>query len=144
MRLGYAATANLAVPAPVFAALGGFDAGRFSGGDAEFCRRAGRAGVAIALAPQAVVAHPVRTDWEALRLKARRVKGGQIRGGSAPFRAMWFVRTLTPPLRALARFLRHPAPWPERRGAIGVLFRLWGVELAEVARLVAGGAPERR
>lgn len=40
---GYAATANLAVPRPVFESLGGFDPARFSGGDAEFCRRAGRA-----------------------------------------------------------------------------------------------------
>ncbi|MEO7222844.1 MAG: glycosyltransferase family 2 protein, partial [Devosia sp.] len=34
---GYGATANLAVPAEVFAATGGFDGARLSGGDAEFC-----------------------------------------------------------------------------------------------------------
>jgi glycosyltransferase involved in cell wall biosynthesis len=144
VALGYAATANLMVPAAVFAAIGGFDAARRSGGDAAFCRRAGRLGYPVTLAPRAVVAHPARSDWAALALKARRVKGGQIAGGSAASRATWFVRTLTPPLRALARFLRADAPWPVRRAAIGVLFRLWGVELVETARLLAGGAPERR
>jgi len=144
VRLGYAATANLAVPRAVFERLGGFDGGRFSGGDAEFCRRAGRAGVPIALIAHAVVVHPVRSDWAALRVKARRVKGGQILGGSRRSRALWLMRTLTPPLRALVRFLRMPGPWPERRAAIGVLFRLWWVELVETGRLLAGGAPERR
>lgn len=144
VRLGYAATANLAVPAEVFAAQGGFDATRFSGGDAAFCRAVGRAGVGLSLVPAATVGHPVRADWDALRLKARRVKGGQIRGGSLRSRALWFVRSLTPPLRATARFLRADAPWPERRAAIATLYRLWGVELAEIARLLTGGAPERR
>ncbi len=144
VRLGYAATANLAVPASVFAAIGGFDAGRFSGGDAAFCRRAGRLGHPIRLAPGAAVLHPARADWPALATKARRVKGGQITGGGRGARALWLARTMTPPLRALVRFLRAPQPWPVRRAAIGVLFRLWGVELAETARLLAGGAPERR
>ena len=49
---GYAATANLAVPADVFRALGGFE-NRRSGGDAEFCRRAGRAGHPLRLVPGA-------------------------------------------------------------------------------------------
>lgn len=144
VRLGYAATANLAVPAAVFARIGGFDAARFSGGDAAFCRRAARRGARVRLVRDAVVVHPARADWTALATKTRRVKGGQIAGGGPALRAMWLLRTLTPPLRALARFLRAPEPWPVRRAAIGVLFRLWGVELAETARLVAGGTPERR
>lgn len=144
VRHGYAATANLAVPAEVFAAVGGFDARRRSGGDAAFCRRALMAGRRLAFVPGAVVAHPVRGDWEALAVKARRVKGGQITGGGLGWRLMWLVRTLTPPLRATRRLLAAPRPWAERRAALGVLYRLWGVELAETARLLAGGAPERR
>jgi hypothetical protein len=144
VRLGYAATANLAVPAEVFAALGGFDPARRSGGDAAFCRRALLAGRRLAFVPGAVVTHPVRASWEALALKARRVKGGQIAGGGIALRATWLLRTLTPPLRATRRFLVAPRPWAERRAALGVLYRLWGVELAETARLLAGGAPERR
>jgi len=38
---GYATTANLGVSRPLFQSLDGFDAARFSGGDADFCRRAG-------------------------------------------------------------------------------------------------------
>jgi glycosyltransferase involved in cell wall biosynthesis len=141
---GYGATANLATPRAVFERLGGFDAKRFSGGDAAFCRRAGRAGHGIRLVEAAVVRHPCRDSWATLATKARRVKGGQIAGGAVRSRAIWLLRSLTPPLRATLRFLRARAPWVERRAAIGVLYRLWGVELAEIARLLAGGRPERR
>jgi GT2 family glycosyltransferase len=141
---GYAATANLSVPRPIFLELGGFDDRRFSGGDADFCRRAGRAGHGIALVEDAVVFHPCRRTWDELAIKARRVKGGQLTQGGVRSRAIWFLRTLTPPARALARFWRTDAPQAERRAAIAVLFRLWGVELAETVRLLAGGTPERR
>ena len=141
---GYAATANLAVPAAVFAALGGFDARRFSGGDAAFCRRAGRAGHALRLVAGAVVAHPARADWAGTALKARRIKGGQIAAGPWPRRIAWGLRTLAPPVRDIARFARSPHPARHRLIAVGVRLRLWGVELAETARLLAGGPPERR
>ena len=60
------ATSPAATPPPptsrcrraVFAALGGFDPARRSGGDAELCRRAGRAGHPLRLVAAAVVAHP--------------------------------------------------------------------------------------
>jgi hypothetical protein len=144
VRNGYAATANLSVPMRVFGALGGFEEDRFSGGDAEFCRRAGRAGHPILFVPDAVVAHAGRTGWEELATKARRVKGGQIKAGPLSRRALWFLRTLTPPLRAADRFRRADAPLGERLAAIRVLFALWFVELGEMARLLAGGMPERR
>jgi GT2 family glycosyltransferase len=141
---GYATTANLALPRALFEALGGFDPHRRSGGDAEFCRRAGRAGHALALVPGAVVEHPCRTSWDELRWKARRIKGGQIRAGPLRRRAAWTLVTLSPPLRDTLRFLASPHPLRTRLGAVAVRFRLWGVELAEMVRLLAGGAPERR
>ena len=144
VQLGYAATANLAVPATVFARLGGFDATRLSGGDAAFCRRVGKAGVPIALVADAAVSHPARASWEDLARKARRVKGGQIRGGGPALRLIWLIRSLTPPLRAHRRFLFAPRPWAQRRDAIRTLYRLWGVELAEILRLTFGAAAERR
>lgn len=140
---GYAATANLAVPAAVFAALGGFDPRRFSGGDAEFCRRAGAAGHPLRLVGTAVTRHPARADWGELAAKARRIKGGQIRGGPLPRRIAWVLRTPLPPLRDTRAYLRAGAPWRWRRTAVALRFRLWGVELAEMLRLLAGGAPER-
>jgi GT2 family glycosyltransferase len=128
----------------VLKAVGGFNPARFSGGDAEFCRAAGQRGHAIRLVPGAVVHHPARATWEALATKARRVKGGQIMNGSPRSRAVWLLRTLTPPLRALSRFARTDRPWRERLAAIRVLFALWGVELLETARVLTGGARERR
>jgi GT2 family glycosyltransferase len=141
---GYATTANLALPRALFEALGGFDPRRRSGGDAEFCRRAGRAGHALALVPGAVVEHPCRSSWDELRRKERRIKGGQIGAGSLRHRATWTLLTLAPPLRETVRFLRSPHPRRARLVAVAVRFRLWGVELAEMARLLAGAAPERR
>jgi hypothetical protein len=140
---GYAATANLAVPAAVFRALGGFDPGRFSGGDAEFCRRARAAGHPLRLVPDAVVIHPARADWPALARKARRIKGGQIAAGPLPRRLAWGLRSLAPPLRDAAAYLAASHPARFRLTAIAVRLRLWGVELAEAARLFAGKAPER-
>jgi GT2 family glycosyltransferase len=141
---GYAATANLAVPREAFRAAGGFAPERFSGGDAAFCRAAGAGGFPIRLVPEAVVVHLCRTDWDALVTKARRIKGGQIRAGPLPRRIAWTLRTLSPPVRDTLAYLRAPFPVSERRAAIAVRFRLWGVELAEMVRLLAGGAPERR
>lgn len=143
---GYATTANLSLPAALFRALGGFDATRFSGGDAEFCRRAGRAGQAIALVPAAVVEHPARASRAESVTKARRVKGGQVAAGPRRRRLLWTLRSLAPPLRELAAYLRDGRhPWRHRWVASGIRLRLWGVELAELARLlILRRGPERR
>lgn len=140
---GYAATANLSVPTAAFHALGGFDGVRRSGGDAEFCRRARRKGYSLRFVPEAVVDHLARADLESLAQKARRVKGGQVASGPAWHRLTWMLRTLAPPLREIAIFARssHPRRW--RLLAVGVRLRLWGVELAEMARLLTGKPPER-
>jgi GT2 family glycosyltransferase len=144
IRHGYAATANLTMPAAVFRRLGGFDPARFSGGDAEFCRRAGRAGHRLRLVEAATVAHPCRASWAALVTKARRIKGGQIGAGPLPRRLYWLLRTLTPPLREAAIFLASGHPAPHRRIAARLRFRLWAVELLETGRILLGATPERR
>lgn len=140
---GYAATANLSVSAAAFHALGGFDDVRRSGGDAEFCRRARRAGHALQFVPEAVVDHLVRADLVSLARKARRVTGGQVASGTARHRLIWILRTLAPPLREITIYARssHLRRW--RLQAAGVRLRLWSVELAEMARLLAGKPPER-
>lgn len=142
---GYAATANLAVPKAVFEALGGFDDRRFSGGDAEFCRRAGARGFALVYAPHARVDHPARVTWQEVATKARRIKGGQLTAGPLRNRAAWLLRTFAPPVRGAWRFLRSTAhPLRHRLVAVLVLIRLWGVELGETLRLAAGGKAERQ
>ncbi|TPE48394.1 glycosyltransferase family 2 protein [Amaricoccus solimangrovi] len=140
---GYAATANLAVPRAVFEALGGFDPRRLSGGDAEFCRRAGAAGHPLRLVAGALTRHPARADWAELAAKERRIKGGQIGAGPLPRRIAWTFRTLLPPLGDTRAYLAAPAPWRWRAVAVGIRFRLWGVDLTEMLRLLAGGRPRR-
>jgi glycosyltransferase involved in cell wall biosynthesis len=145
VRRGYAATANLAVPKAVFDALGGFDDRRFSGGDAEFCRRAGSRGVSIRYVADAAVAHPARDTWTELSTKARRVKGGQLTAGSLKRRILWHIATLVPPFRESFRLLRSESfPLRYRIIAAAVQNRLWLVQVAEMSRLLSGKAPERR
>lgn len=145
VRRGYGATANLTVPRGVFDQLGGFADGRLSGGDAEFCRRAGAQGIAISFLPEAVVYHPARDTRLALVTKARRIKGGQVATGPVARRILWSIRSLVPPLREMTGYLvsRYPLVW--RLCACQVRLELWGVELAELVRLVIlRHPPERR
>ena len=149
VRHGYGATANLAVGAGVMAGLGGFDPARLSGGDAEFCRRSGRRGVGLVLVPGAVVAHPARISRAEVVTKARRIKGGQLAAGPPLRRIFWTLRSLMPPLREMAFYLagqearRWPMAW--RLTACRVRLALWGVELAELVRLlILRHPPERR
>lgn len=142
---GYAATANLTVSKVVFDALGGFDSRRFSGGDADFCRRAGQAGYPIVYLADAIVRHPARTTWAEIATKARRVKGGQLAAGSPRRRFLWTIRTLCPPGRAAWNFLRaRRYSLAHRLIATGVLGRVWMVEISELFRLASGRTPERR
>ena len=141
---GYGATANLAVPRAVFEALGGFDTTLLSGGDANFCRRAGRAGHRVHYAAQGLVFHPARSSLTALRVKARRVKGGQVASGPFWRRMLWTLRSLVPPLREMLHYAKTAAPWSQRRTAMSVRLMLWRVELAEIARLLLLRTPRER
>jgi glycosyltransferase involved in cell wall biosynthesis len=143
-RRGYGVTANLAMSKLLFERLTGFDAGRFSGGDAEFCRRATAAGARLAYCEAAVVLHPARQSWSELSKKVRRIKGGQIRSGSLRQRTLFAVRTLLPPFRAWLLVLGagRLSGW-QRTQVCVIQLGLWGVELLELGRLLAGGTPKR-
>ena len=141
---GYAATANLACPRALFDRIGGFAEDRLSGGDAEFCRRAGRRGVGLELVADAPVHHPARATRAALVTKARRIKGGQVAAGPAWRRVIWTLRSLVPPLREIWAYLRAPHGWRWRWIACRVRLQLWGVELAELFRLLVLRAPPER
>ena len=145
IRHGYAMTANLAVPRAVFDRMGGFDARRLSGGDAEFCRRARRQGHDLLLEPDACVFHPARKTRLELVLKARRIKGGQVAAGPLPRRIVWTLRSLVPPVREMLAYVssEHPVRW--RLIACRVRLVLWRVELHELVRLLLlRHAAERR
>ncbi len=142
---GYAATANLACARPLFDRIGGFAEDRLSGGDAEFCRRAGRQGIGLQLVADALVHHPARTTRAALVIKARRIKGGQVATGPAARRVIWTLRSLVPPLREIRAYTRAPYSWRWRRIACQKRMALWAVELAELFRLlILRRPPERR
>lgn len=142
---GYAVTANLAVRRDVFDGVGVFDARRFSGGDAEFCRRAGFAGYKLVFAPDAAVHHPARSEWRQLERKARRVKGGQLLNGPRMRRAMFCIRTFLPPVFAFLFALQCRRISKFRRFQVcAVQSRLWLTEMSEVLRLFLGATPERR
>ncbi|MET3926352.1 glycosyltransferase [Devosia sp. 2618] len=143
---GYAATANLATSRALFDKVGGFDASRKSGGDADFCRRSVAAGTELVFCAEAVVEHPARSTWDELVIKTRRIKGGQLNHQRSVRRKLLVIlRTLFPPVLAVSRFARDDR-WPVRyrANAIGVQLQLWWVEVAEVARLLAGKVEERR
>lgn len=144
VRRGYGATANLALGRALFARLGGFDATRLSGGDAEFCRRAGRQGVPMRYVPGAAVHHPARTSRDALVTKARRIKAGQVASGPLLRRVLWTLRSIVPPVREMAAYARGPHPWRWKAMACRVRMRLWGVELVELVRLLILRAPPER
>jgi len=134
---GYAVTANLFVPRSVFDRVGLFDEQRFSGGDAEFCRRAGKAGIPVAYLEAARVYHPARSSWTQLSQKTRRVKGGQLLNGSPGFRLQHGIRTLLPPLRAWLYALRSPDLLPQQKALVCMVqARLWVTELTEMWRLL--------
>lgn len=142
---GWATTANLMVPRRVFEDLGGFDATRFSGGDADFCRRAVALGLRLNYLPKAIVHHPARKEWAELVTKVRRMKGGQIAAGTRRQRLIWSVRTMIPPFRPSWHCLSAPhASWRHRWVAAGLQWRLWWVGVQEMFRLLFGGAAERR
>jgi glycosyltransferase involved in cell wall biosynthesis len=141
---GYGVTANLAMSRQLLVGLGGFDSIRFSGGDADFCRRATAHGARLFYCESAVVVHPARNSWHELAKKVRRLKGGQIKAGSTRQRLFFAVRTLLPPLRAWMFALQATRlnRWQRVRVCI-VQCGLWGVEVKELIRLLAGGRPRR-
>ncbi|WP_080530772.1 glycosyltransferase family 2 protein [Alloalcanivorax xenomutans] len=142
---GYAVTANLGIPAEVFNKAGVFDDSRFSGGDAEYCKRANEKGFKLRYADAAVVLHPARSSWSELETKARRVKGGQIKNGSYTRRFGFFLKSFLYPLLAILKVLKSRISLSEKMRIIKVVIKLGVVEVLEVIGLLIGlKKPERR
>lgn len=145
VKRGYGVTANLMIPANAFEEVGLFDESRFSGGDAEFCRRALSNGWKLEYCPLASVVHPARREWKELKTKQQRIKGGQLKSGPASRRIMFAVISFVPPFRQFYFALKssHLSFW-HRLSVCATWCRLWIVGLSEVLRLLCGGQPERR
>ncbi|MCP4337488.1 MAG: glycosyltransferase family 2 protein [Desulfobulbaceae bacterium] len=143
-KRGYGVTANLFVPKVLFNKYGYFDQRRFSGGDAEFCRRALKHQVILNYCKNAVVIHPARRTWDSLEKKVRRVKGGQIKAGKYRRRIAFALRTLLPPIRAWHQALKTKRlPIKSRIHVCWLQSKLWLVELRELCRLLSGGKSTR-
>jgi GT2 family glycosyltransferase len=71
----FGVTANLLVRKQVFDKVGGFNKKLLTGGDSEFCNRSVKAGFRIEFHEEFKVAHPARSNWKELKLKAIRFGG---------------------------------------------------------------------
>lgn len=143
-RKGFTVTANLFCRRRVFDAVGGFRVGVSE--DFDWCARATALGFKLGYAPQAVVGHPARRNWEELVKKWRRLNRETyaLYSGTGAGRMRWLVRSLALPLSAVAhtprvllsRSLRGPG---ERLGALAVLYRLRVWRCWDSLRVAVGG-----
>ncbi|TAJ70613.1 MAG: glycosyltransferase [Phenylobacterium sp.] len=143
-EMGFSVTANLFCRKAVFEKVGGFRVGMSE--DLEWCQRAGAAGYRIVYEPLAVVGHPARRTWEELRAKWRRLSAETFAlTADRPMGSLrWFLRSLLLPVSAVAhtpKVLASPAltSWPQRLGALGVLYRLRFWRLGDALGLLASG-----
>jgi GT2 family glycosyltransferase len=77
----FGVTANLLVRKSVFDDVGEFDPKLLTGGDAEFCHRAVKAGWLIEYRKELIVSHPARSSWFQLKNKSVRF-GGRLPSAS--------------------------------------------------------------
>jgi GT2 family glycosyltransferase len=118
---GFAATANLVVPAETLRRLGGFDAELRSSGDLELGRRARAASVPVGYAPDALVQHAPRTTARELWLLHRRLGAGWrtlARRGAAP--PWWREPALRVPLGWVVDLVAQDGPALRRRQLLPV------------------------
>lgn len=143
-KSGFGVTANLAMPRALLKDLGGFDARRYSGGDADFCRRATADGARLIYCEAAMVIHPARRTWQELARKVRRLKGGQVKSGTVRQRLRFALSTFLPPVHVWKLVLCSPRLTRGQSLRVCVLHGgLWLVGLVEFLRLLAGGQPRR-
>ncbi len=97
-RKGFGVTANLFARHRDFLRVGGFRTGVSE--DQDWCIRARAAGLRLHYAPEAVVGHPARRDWPALRRKWQRIVAEQhaLSCEQRFGRIRWLVRTWLIPL----------------------------------------------
>ena len=136
-KKGFTGAGNMVTSRAAFEATGPFVHGLSE--DLDWSTRAVAAGFPLRYDDDLVVAHPTRTDWDALRRKWRRLtdetwalaardgRGGGGHGAGA--RVRWALRAVlgmpaSIPAHA-PRVMRHPAlSAPERRAALATLGRL--------------------
>lgn len=141
-RKGFTVTANLFCRRETFDAVGPFKVGVSE--DLEWCHRARDLGYRIGYAREAVVSHPARRDWTALKGKWGRLSAEafalEVQRGRGGMR--WFLRSLALPPSILLhapRVLRAPGlTATERVRALGTLARLRMWRFVDAQRQLMG------
>lgn len=131
---GFSVTANLLTRRDVFDATGPQIVGLSE--DLDWCRRAVAAGFSLVYVHDLHVAHPSRSDWQALVRKWRRVTAESygVHQGEGKSRLAWVLRALAMPVSALAhspRVLRN-AKLVNRQERLRTLACLWRLRLARM------------
>ena len=125
----FAPSGNLFCPRTVFEAVSGFGNGVSE--DVEWSRRALALNFRLGYAPDALVGHPARRNWDEIRKKWVRINAESFalmsreRGG----RLKWLLRTLALPLSAVVHSgkvlrSRRIGGIRQRSGALAILYRL--------------------
>lgn len=146
---GFSATANLGACATVFKNVGSFSDRLLTGGDEEWCRRAGAMGFAVKSAVSAVVQHPARRKLKSVLIKNRRGCGGQFVKQEEPRHRAAILSIIAEFGGMRGRWNRlwtdgHPSTLPRRAGLVSMFLLVEVVRILEFIRLAAGGMPERR
>ncbi len=137
----FSGTGNLFVPRKVFDVVGPFRSGVSE--DIEWCHRANSKGFRLAYVPTAIVTHPARVTWTALRTKYQRiVVENYLLNKEIPYgRLRWLIRAMavgaSPFVHMFAVFRspRLPGLAPKVRGVIGLYAIRWyrfGAMLLEI------------
>ncbi|WLD59433.1 glycosyltransferase family 2 protein [Salinispirillum sp. LH 10-3-1] len=142
---GYAVTANLTISRDVFLSIGFFDDSRFSGGDAEFCQRAGSAGFKLEYEESALIYHPARIEFREIIRKVRRVAGGQTGSGSLKRRLNFFMKIVFSPVREFYFIFKSGGyyGWKVKLKATAVVFVLWPFRTFESIKAFVSSARVR-
>jgi glycosyltransferase involved in cell wall biosynthesis len=126
----FAVTANMFTTKSVLDEVGGFNAGLFSGGDAEWGQRLHAAGYTMDYAETVCVNHPARDHIDKILSKVKRTVGGCYQQRKTnpvmhrSFTLLSIVKGFLPPARAISRLFNSEKPitvWQKARLA-GLLF----------------------
>lgn len=144
-KRGLCATANWMSRREHLQRLGGFEASRKSGADGELARKFHEAGLPVVYVDDMVVRHPARGALRDLAQRRRRLTGGRWERTHGAARS---VKVLGIIVWDTARRLKTAAVAPglragERVQVAGLVLAMSGVAMAELTRLMAGGASHR-
>lgn len=137
-KKGFTGAGNLFCRKATFEAVGGFQ--NEVSEDLEWSRRAVAMGLRLRYCHEAVVAHPSRPDWAALRDKWKRMTREEYltRRQAGRGRASWLARQVlvaASPLPHSVRVLRAPFSPGKKLRALGALWRIRWWRVGEAVRL---------